>query len=96
MPAVSELKCVVAATIEGQRIVAAALSARCGRAEKLAPRVGSLKADAGSRPQGHLRLQRVVVGVAGVGLQGGIVELRIGLDEILRDAIEPEHGAVDT
>ena len=88
MPDVARLQRVVPPRSNGMRICA-----RC--AQQLAPRVRRLKIDARSWPQRRLHLKRMVVGVAEIRLQGCGAELRIGLDEVLRESVQPQHRAVD-
>ncbi len=66
-----------------------------GTAKGLAPGVCTLEADAGRGPQRDFRLHRMVVGVPDIRLQGGIVKLRVGPDEVLREVVITEDGAID-
>src|SRR5271170_3892511 len=89
MPDIAGLQSVVSAPVEREGISA-------GIPEELAERVGRLKIDTRGWPQRRLKLKRVVVRVSEIRIQGRAAELGTGLDEILREIIVAQHGALDS
>src|SRR5262249_20917762 len=88
MPDVARLQRVVRSPINGIRI-------RTISAQEFAPGVGSLQIDTGSRAKRRLELERIVIGVAEIRLQGRGAELRIRLDEVLREIVITQHRTLN-
>ena len=65
-----------------------------GDAEVLAPGVCRLQVDPARRPQRERRGQRVVVVGVDAGEHVRLPELRIRPDEVLRESVVPEDGAI--
>src|SRR5688572_24051192 len=61
--------------------------------EILAPGIGRLQPNAGSGPHADLRLHRMVVVAAQIGVVRNVVELWIGDNEILRKCVAAEHAS---
>ena len=64
-------------------------------AQVLAPRICRLPGDTARWPHRHLRVQRVVIVAGVVRDEVNRGELRIGNDEVLREAVESHHRAID-
>src|SRR5206468_5956018 len=68
---------------------------RSAHTQILAPRIGTLKAQPASGPQCGLQLQRMVVRVSAIGPKVRLVELWIGLDEVLRESVVSKDRALN-
>src|SRR5262245_26153327 len=98
MLAMTGEECVVCVTVHGVRENCALTigSRRRAKPKITAPSVRTLQAHAGSWPEAHLCLKRVVIRMSEVGLQSGIAQLRICLDEVFRQIVEAKHRAGKT